>query len=185
MAPLQYFSLFITTALLDIFVEQTNIYSFQTINKSINTNREEMMSLIGMSIKMGMLQLLSYKSHWSRELRCQKIAVVMSLNCYQELLTYLHFVNNDSINTQDKLAKSSPLISMVQDEFVKMKPEEYNSVDKQIIPSKAKYLSINTIRLDNTIRKSQKSGDAKILFTVASLDLCMTFSFKIRKPQQG
>ena len=63
MAPLQYFSLFITTALLDIFVEQTNIYSFQTINKSINTNREEMMSLIGMSIKMGMLQLLSYKSH--------------------------------------------------------------------------------------------------------------------------
>ena len=66
MVPLQYFSLFITTALLDIFVEQTNIYSFQTINKSIDTNRGEIMSLIGMSIKMGMLQLPSYKLHWSR-----------------------------------------------------------------------------------------------------------------------
>ena len=41
MTPLQYFSMFITTTLLDIVVEQTNIYSFQTIHKSINTNRAE------------------------------------------------------------------------------------------------------------------------------------------------
>ena len=61
MTPLQYFSKFITTALLDIVVEQTNIYSFQTIHKSIDTNRAEIMSLIGMSIKMGILQLPSYK----------------------------------------------------------------------------------------------------------------------------
>ena len=65
MTPLQYFSMFITTALLDIVVEQTNIYSFQTIHKSIDTNRAEIMPLIGMSIKMGILQLPSYKSYWS------------------------------------------------------------------------------------------------------------------------
>ena len=62
MTPLQYFSMFITTALLDIVVEQTNIYSFQTIHKSIDTNRAEIISLIGMSIEMGILQLPSYKS---------------------------------------------------------------------------------------------------------------------------
>ena len=61
MALLQYFSKFITTEFSDIVLEQTNIYSFQTIHKSINTNGAEIMSLIGMSIKMEILQLPSYK----------------------------------------------------------------------------------------------------------------------------
>ena len=39
MISLQYFSKFNTTALVDIAVEQTNIYSYQTIhNISIDTN---------------------------------------------------------------------------------------------------------------------------------------------------
>ena len=59
MTPLQYFLKFITTELLDIVVEQTNIFSFQTIHKSIDTNRADIMSLIGMSIKMRILQLPS------------------------------------------------------------------------------------------------------------------------------
>ena len=41
MTPLQYFSKFITTTLLDIVAEQTNIYSFQTIHKSIDRNCSE------------------------------------------------------------------------------------------------------------------------------------------------
>ena len=82
MIPLQYFLKFITTALLDIVVEQTNIYSFQTIHKSINTNCAEIMSLIGMRMKMEILQLPSYKLNRSRELRCPRIADVMPHNCY-------------------------------------------------------------------------------------------------------
>ena len=133
--------MFITTALLDIVVEQTNIYSFQTIHKSIDTNHAEILSLTGMSIKMGISQLPSYKFYWSWEHRCPRIKDVMPHNRYQELLRYLHFVNKDSINTQDKLAKIRPLISMVWDEFVKIEPEEYDSVDEQIIAAKTKYSS--------------------------------------------
>ena len=48
----------------------------------------------------------------------------MPRNRYQELLRYLNFVNNGIINTQDKLAEIRPLILMVQDEFVKIEPEE-------------------------------------------------------------
>ena len=130
MTPLQYVSMFITTALLDIVVEQTNIYSFQTIQKSIDTKHAETMYLIGISIKMGILQLSYYKLYWSQELPCSRIADVMPRNHYQELLRYFHFVNNDSINAQDKLDKIYPL---------KIEPEEYNSVDEQIILSKTKY----------------------------------------------
>ena len=67
----------------------------------------------------GMLQLSSCKSYWSHELRCARIADAMPLNRYQELLRYLHFVNNDSISAQNKLAKIHPLIAMAQEQFVK------------------------------------------------------------------
>ena len=80
---------------------------------SIDTNCTEKISLIEMSIKIGMLQLQFNKMYRSRELRCPRIADVMPCNRYQELLRYLHFVNYDSINAQDKLAKIRPLISMV------------------------------------------------------------------------
>ena len=36
---------------------------------------------------------------------------------------------------------------MVRDKFVKIEPGEYNSVDEQIIPSKAKYSSIGRYNL--------------------------------------
>ena len=63
MTLLLYFSKFITTEFLDILLEQTNFYSLQTIYKSIDTNCAEITSLIGMSIKMEILQLSSYKSY--------------------------------------------------------------------------------------------------------------------------
>ena len=66
----------------------------------------------------------------------------MPRHCYQEPLRYLYFVYNGSINAQDKLDQIRPLISMVQEEFVKKELEEYNLVDEQIIPLKKKYLSI-------------------------------------------
>ena len=161
MTPLQYISVVITATLLGINVEQNNIYSFQTIHKSIDTNRAEITSLIGMSIKMGILQLPSYKLYWSQNFLCPRIVCVMPRNCYQELLRYLYFVSNDSISTQDKLAKTRPLISMVREEFVKTEPEECNSV---IIPSKTNYSSIRHYN-----PKKLKRWGLKILFALASL----------------
>ena len=68
-----------------------------------------------------------------------------SHNRYEELLRYLHFENNDSINAQDNFVPWSqvhPFILMVQDKFVRIEPGEYNSVVEQIIPLKTKYLYI-------------------------------------------
>ena len=73
----------------------------------------------------------------------------MSCNHYQELLRYLHFGNNDSIHAQDKLVRIRPLIAIVRDNFLKIKPEEYNSVDHKIIPSKTKYLFIRQYNLNS------------------------------------
>ena len=95
-------------------------YGFQTIHKSVDTSRTEIISLIGLSIKMGILQLPPHKLYWIRELHCPRIAeYLLAIAEYR----YLLFVNNHRINTQDKLAKICSLIPMVQDEFVKMETE--------------------------------------------------------------
>ena len=126
---------------------------------------------------MVILKLPSYKSYWSRELHCPRIADVMPRNHYQELLRYLNFANTDSINAQDKLTKLSPLISIVQDEFVKIEPEEYNSDGEQIVSSKKSIHFFLAIQ----IQKSQKSEDSKMLFRLVSQVLCMTFLFMMGK----
>ena len=68
------------------------------------------------------------------------------------------------------------LISMVRDEFVKVEPEEYNSVEEQ-----NKEFVYHTMQYE----KAKKSGDSKILLALASLVLCMTFSFMMETNLQS
>ena len=155
MTPLQYFLKFITTELLDIVAEQTNISNFQIILKSIETNHAEIMSLIGTSIKMGILQLPSYNLYCSQELHCPRIGDVMPPNRYHELLRYLHFVNNDSIIAQDTLAKTCPLILIKWDKILK---NIYQLASKSFLWKQSICLP------DKRIPKSKKVGVQKSCF---------------------
>ena len=138
--PYDYFIMFITPEIIDCIVEQRNLYSFQKSQKSINTNVSEFSSLIGIFIKMGVVLLLSY--YWARELRYSPIADVMGRNCFQQLLQCLHFVNNNNINKNDKLAKIKTIIEAVRNQCVKFEPKEFHSINEQTIPLKTKFSSI-------------------------------------------
>ena len=140
--PYQYFRKFFPPALDELVAEQTNLYSVQKCNRNIKTTPNEISSLIGMMMKMGIVQLPSYRLFWSQSFRYEPIAEVMPKNRFLDLLSNLHFANNLEIEKQDKLAKIRPIIDGVREECVKVEPEEYHSVDEQIIPSKTKYSSI-------------------------------------------
>ena len=66
----------------------------------------------------------------------------MSRNRFQLLLEIFYFVNNDEIDKNDKLAKITPIVDIVRNQCIEVEPEEYHSVDEQIIPSKRKFSSI-------------------------------------------
>ena len=70
------------------------------------------------------------------------VADVMSRNWFQLLLENLHFVKNDEIGKNYKLAKIRPIVDIVLNQCIEVEPEEYHSVDKQIISSKTKFSSI-------------------------------------------
>ena len=105
-------------------------------------------------MKFGIVSLPSYKCYWSQQLRYSPVADVMSRNRFQLLLENLHFVNNDEIDKNDKLAKIRPIVDIVRNQCIEVEPEEYHSVDEQIIPSKTKSSSIRQYNP----KKSKKWG---------------------------
>ena len=88
---------------------------------------------------MGIIQLPNYRAYWCKNIRISQIADKMSVNRFEKLREYLHFVDNNLGNTEnDKLFKVKPIIDAVRAECVKIEPEEYLSIEEQIIPCKTK-----------------------------------------------
>ena len=56
----------------------------------------------------------------------------MPINRYEKLRQYLHFVDSNAPNDDDKLFKVRPIIIAIRDECVKVEPEEFQAVDEQV-----------------------------------------------------
>ena len=88
---------------------------------------------------MGIVQLPNYKFYWSRELQFPSVDDVMSINQYGKLRQYLHFVDSNAPNNNyKKLFKAKRIVSVIRDKCVKVKPEECQAIDGQIILCKTK-----------------------------------------------
>ncbi|XP_051785367.1 piggyBac transposable element-derived protein 3-like [Erpetoichthys calabaricus] len=136
--PLEYFRKSITPEMLDSLKEQTNLYSVQKSDhhNNINTTVKELEILIGIYLRMGLCQLPGNRAYWENDTRCPIVADNMSRNGFQTLLTTLHFTDNtDHSNRQveDKCWKIRPWLDMFRKQCLDITPEEYNSVDKQIV----------------------------------------------------
>ena len=143
-SPIDHFKLFWTDELNELIVEQTNLYSTQKRFTSINTNKSEIEQFIGMQLKMGIVQLPSYKLYWSQQMRYPPVADVMPIKRYEKLRSFVHFVDNATYDQKvtDKLFKIRPVIENVRQQCLKIIPEESHSIDEQIIPAKTKYSGI-------------------------------------------
>ncbi|CAB4043729.1 Hypothetical predicted protein, partial [Paramuricea clavata] len=163
--PLEYFRQFWTDEVIDLVVQQTNLYSTQQTGSSINTTKQEAEQLTGMHLKMGIIKLPSYKMYWSQKVRFPAVADIMPLKRYEKIRSNLHFVDNSLIGgNSSKLAKIQPVIDIFREQCVKIKPEESHFVDEQIIPAKTKY---SGIRQYNP-KKPVKWGFKNLVRAVAS-----------------
>ena len=117
-----------------------------------------MQMFLGINLIMGYIRYPRAQMYWSSEdgLRLGMITNAMSVNRYEQILRYLHFVDNltfQPANT-DRPFKIRPLLSALQETFkAAADPEEFQSVDEQIIAFKG-LLSIN-----NTYQKSPNPGE--------------------------
>lgn len=90
---------------------------------------------------MGYIRYPRARMYWSSEdgLRLGIVASAMSVNRYEQILRYLHFVDNltyQPANT-NRLFKIRPILCALKETFkAAADPDEFQSVDEQIIPFK-------------------------------------------------
>ena len=146
--PLDILLLLVNDKVLNLIVSETNRFGNQTvaakqpkkyarINKWRETNAEEIKQFWGLITWMGLVKLSSLKDYWAKDgIYKQTIPQsVMVRNRFQLLLSLLHFNDNDTIKTGDRLAKIQPLLDVLEQNLKGMFcPGEDIVIDETLIP---------------------------------------------------
>ncbi|KAI0229469.1 Chimeric ERCC6-PGBD3 protein [Lamellibrachia satsuma] len=143
--PLQSFRMFITEEMIELIVQYTNQYSLQKTGTSVNTNVKEIEQLLGIVMRMGLVEMAGIRFYWEAATRYAPIADVMPRHRCQLLLRTLHFVDNekdDEERQNDKLWKIRPFLVMFRTQCLKIAAGEYQSIDEMMVPFKGSFSGI-------------------------------------------
>ena len=138
-SPLQYFKRYFDTNIIEMIVDQTNLYSVQQTTLSVNTNVNEIEQLCGVLLYMGTVSMPSYTDFWAQTTNCEKITSIFSLKRFQKLHRYLHFANNENAsNSEDRLYKIRSVLDAVVKNCRSQKQEPQCPIDEMMVPYKGK-----------------------------------------------
>jgi hypothetical protein len=140
-SPYAYFKKFITDEMLELLIENTNIYSVEKSGHSANLTKKELEQILGMFLRMGLCRLPGNRAYWETDSRFPRVADVMPRNRCSYLLTVLHFVDNNRATDEqktDKIWKIRPWMDLFRSQCRKVVTDEHNSIDEQIIPFKGR-----------------------------------------------
>ena len=140
--PSQYFKRFVTNEILELIVEYTNRYSVQKNGKCTYTLLKEIEQVLGMYFKMSLAEMPSIRMYWKNETRYPPVTEVMSRSRFQELLSLIHFVGNETVSEEtkkDRLWKIRPFLDKFRANCLQITPAEHQSIDEMKIPYKGKY----------------------------------------------
>nr|CAI5860344.1 unnamed protein product [Callosobruchus analis] len=135
--PYEYFQTFFSDDLLQMAVDNTNLYSVQQTGKSICFTVDEMRDFLAIQILMGIVEMPAYTDYWSQKFRYDDIAEVMPLKRYQQIRRYIRFVNNANQN-DDPYFKIRPALEIVRRNGIAVEEEKKQSIDEMMVPYKGK-----------------------------------------------
>ena len=135
--PLQYFKRLFDDNIIQMIIDQTNLYSVQQLGNSLNTNANEMSDFIPILLYTGLVKMPAYVDNWAERTRFPPIANTMSLKRFQKLRRYIHFSdNNEADGAPDRYFKVRPVMEMVRRNFLAIEHEGEFSVDEMMVPYK-------------------------------------------------
>ncbi|XP_046970709.1 piggyBac transposable element-derived protein 4-like [Vanessa cardui] len=145
--PLDYFIDYFPEDLIDVIVENTNIYAHHKNAKSWkNVTKEEIKAYFGMIILMSINPLSDITTYWPTDefYRNPVISKTMPLKRFKKITQNLHISNiitEASQNTPnyDKLSKIRPAIEVLNKTFKEnVRVSEFNSIDESMIRFKGR-----------------------------------------------
>ena len=95
---------------------------------------------------MSIISLPSYELYWSKDLRVDCVASVMSLRRYEPIRSDLHANGNtEKIDVSSRLFKAEPVVHVLCRNCLSVAQEQYQSIDKQLVPAKTKRSGIRLV----------------------------------------
>ena len=150
-SPLGLFRLLFTPYLIQLIVDNTNLYAEQVLSPENYLKFEKVTSLeiqayFGFMLLMGINQLPCLYDYWRTDTTYfAPIASRITRARFLEISRFLHFVNNESYTTPqsdpqyDRIWKVRPVIDVLSKTFLDVyTPHATNSIDEAMIPFKGR-----------------------------------------------
>lgn len=138
--PVDYFNFFFDDEILQLIVDQTNLYSVQQESQSLNLSVDELKAFIGIFIYMGICTLPSIADYWAQDTRVIQVAGIMTRTRFQRIRSHLHFHDNNSVSPdeRDRFIKIRPLLAHIRKKCEELEQENEVSVDECMVGYKGK-----------------------------------------------
>ncbi|XP_063878299.1 piggyBac transposable element-derived protein 2-like isoform X1 [Scylla paramamosain] len=141
--PLEYFKHFFDDDLLQMIVDESNLYATQERGSSLNLTVEELEQFIGTVLYSTIFHLPRTRRYWKKSSWVQQIAEVFSRNRWEEIKKYIHFNDNSNMpaptdETRDKLFKIRPIVDKLLHKFQAIPQQQMLCIDEQIVPFKGR-----------------------------------------------
>ena len=130
------FELFFDETLLDLIVEQSNIYRQSKNIIAPAVTKAEIKFFFSILIISGYVPLPSKAYFWNsgNDLRNNAVYMAMRRNRFDHIMRILHFKDNLQIDLDDKYSKLRPLISSLQKKFMlHFVPSQHISHDEAMV----------------------------------------------------
>ena len=130
---LQYFKRLFDKNIIQMIVDQFNLYSVQETGHSINMNCNEMAAFISILLYTGLVKMSTFIDFWAQGTRFALIADAMPFKHFQKLRRFIHFNDNTEVgNSDDHYFKIRPVVEMVHRNFFATEHKEQFSVDEMM-----------------------------------------------------
>ncbi|KAL9976924.1 hypothetical protein ACROYT_G014267 [Oculina patagonica] len=148
---LDYFLLLFTTELLQLIVDNTNKYAFDTdldgemLGDFAPTSLNELKAFLGVVILIGIVKLPKISDYWSTDERFYQpgVAKVFSRDRFLQLMKYLHISDPTTLPERDdpdyKLYRVKPVIQALAQTFEQMyNPHRAQAIDEAMVKFKGR-----------------------------------------------
>lgn len=134
LTPVELFELFFDDGLFDVIVHETNRYASQK-NSELRVTKDEMKVVFGVLLISGYVSYPRRRLFWEtgRDTRHDMVSNAIRRDRFESIFTNLHFADNNTLSQTDKLAKLRPLLTKLNENFMKNAPvEEVYSFDESM-----------------------------------------------------
>ena len=143
--PLKIFQLFITQPILELIIQQSNLYAMQA-GEFLSLSVEELLAFIGLNVAMGMVRLPRLHDYWSTKpmFRMPWFSAIMSRDRFFKISRYLHLVDSSKQQKRgemgyDPLYKVRPLVDKVRNTFDKYyMPGRELAIDEMMVGTRCR-----------------------------------------------